>query len=134
MLRAPVTALATISFVFGLPIWPWMTKYESLHLPMDVISRKYQEEIVKPWLKDLRDGGEKSLKGTIQASSVVAKAAVQNVLEREDKRYTREAEQKEVAARAGDVQHMLAMNSNLWAAEGALLSIQRMLRESLTND
>jgi hypothetical protein len=134
MLRAPVAALATIPFVFGLPIWPWMTKYESFHLPMDVISSKYQEEIVEPWLKNLQEEAQRSLKGTIHASSAVAKAAVQNVLEREDKRYTREAEQKEVAARAGDVQHMVAMNSNLWAAEGALLLIQKMLKKPVTND
>jgi hypothetical protein len=101
---------------------------------MDVIQNKYNEEIVEPWLRNLKEEGEKSLKGTIHASSAVAKAAVQNALEREDKRYTREGEQKEVAARAGIVQHMVAMNSNLWAAESALLLIQRMLKESLSND
>ncbi|PVG00632.1 hypothetical protein CPB86DRAFT_812976, partial [Serendipita vermifera] len=132
MLRAPVAALATIPFVFGLPIWPWMTKSKSFHLPMDVIENKYKEEIVEPWLKNLKNEGEKSLIGTIHASSAIAKAAVQNALQREDKRYMREGEQKEVAAKAGIVQHMVAMNSNLWAAESALILIQKMLRESLS--
>jgi hypothetical protein len=127
MFRAPVAALATIRFIRGLPIWPWVTRPKLFHLPMDVIEYKYREEIVEPWLRNLKEEGEKSLKGTIHASSAIAKAAVQSSLEREDKQYIREAEQKERAPRVGEIQHLVAMNSNLWAAESALLLIQKML-------
>lgn len=131
MLRAPITAIAAIPFVFGLPIWPWMTHSRSYHLPMDIIETRYKEEIVEPWVRHLRAEGEKSLLGTITASSQVAKSAVSSALEREDLRYKRENDQKNTPIQPGMVQHMVAMQSNLIAAEAALIEIQKRLRECL---
>jgi hypothetical protein len=66
MLRAPITVLATVPFVFGLPIWPWMVHSRAYHLGMDVIYNRYKDEIVDPWIRSLKEEGEKSLIGTIE--------------------------------------------------------------------
>jgi hypothetical protein len=90
MLRAPIAVLATVPFVFGLPIWPWMIHSRAYHLEMDVIYNRYKDEIINPWVRSLKEEGEKSLIGTIELSSKVAKELVASALTREDKRYNRE--------------------------------------------
>ena len=87
MLRAPIAVLATVPFVFGLPVWPWMVHSRAYHLEMDVIYNRYKDEIITPWIRSLKEEGEKSLIGTIELSSTVAKELVTSALTREDKRY-----------------------------------------------
>jgi hypothetical protein len=120
MVRAPITVLATLPVVFGLPIWPWMVHSRSYHLGMDDIQNTYREKIVNPWLKSLREEGEKSLIGTIQASSRVAKEYVTSALEREDDRYKRELEDKKKPMDPDMVQRLVVTHGNLVAAEQAL--------------
>jgi hypothetical protein len=120
MLRAPITMLATVPFVFGLPIWPWMVYSRAYHLGMDVIYNRYRDEIVDPWIRSLKEEGEKSLIGTIEVSSKVAKDLVTSALEREDNRYKRELEGKNKPVDQGTVQHLIAIYGNLTAAEEAL--------------
>ena len=120
MLRAPITMLATVPFVFGLPIWPWMVHSRAYHLGMDVIHDRYRDEIVDPWIRSLKGEGEKSLIGTIEFSSKVAKELVTSALEREDNRYKRELEGKNKPMDQGTVQHLIAIYGNLVAAEEAL--------------
>ncbi|KAG8824093.1 hypothetical protein FRC19_002548 [Serendipita sp. 401] len=130
MLRAPISVVATIPFVFGLPIWPWIICSKSIHLPVDVVESRYKEEIVTPWIRTLAAESRKTLAGVIAASSQVAKEAVENALDREDLRYQRENDQKQ-RHKHGMVQHMIALNSSLWAADSALQLIQEKLIESL---
>lgn len=120
MLRAPITVLATVPFIFGLPIWPWMIQSRSYHLAMDVIYDRYKDEIVDPWIRSLNEEGEKSLIGTIEISSKVAKDLVVSALEREDSRYKRELEGKSKPVDAGRLQHLAATYGNFVAAEEAL--------------
>jgi len=120
MLRAPITMLATVPFVFGLPIWPWMVHSRAYHLGMDVIHDRYRDEIVDPWIRSLKEEGEKSLIGTIEFSSKVAKDLVTSALEREDNRYKRELDGKNKPVDQGTVQHLIAIYGNLVAAEEAL--------------
>jgi len=120
MLRAPITMLATVPFVFGLPIWPWMVHSRAYHLGMDVIHDRYRDEIVDPWVRSLKEEGEKSLIGTIEFSSKVAKDLVTSALEREDNRYKRELEGKSKPVDQETVKHLIAMYGNLVAAEEAL--------------
>jgi len=119
-LRAPITALASVPFVFGLPIWPWMVHSRAYHLGMDVIHDRYKDEIVDPWIRSLKEEGEKSLIGTIELSSKVAKDVVTSALEREDNRYKRELEGKNKPLAQGTVRNLIAMYGNLVAAEEAL--------------
>jgi hypothetical protein len=120
MLRAPITILATVPFVFGLPIWPWMVYSRTYHLGMDVIHNRYKDEMVEPWTRSLIEEGEKSLIGTIELSSKVAKDLVTSALEKEDNRYKRELQGKNKPMDQVAVQHLIAMYGNLVAAEAAL--------------
>jgi len=90
---------------------------------MDVIYNRYKDEIVDPWIKSLKEEGEKSLIGTIELSSKVAKESVTSALSREDIRYKRELEGKTKPMDVETVQHLVAMYGNLVAAEEALREI-----------
>lgn len=119
MLRAPIAVLATVPFVFGLPIWPWVVRSRTYRLEMDVIYRRYKGEIVDPWIKGLTEEGKKSLIGTIDISSQVARDLVRSALERERNRYDRELELKKSVELQALV-YLIANYGNLVAAEEAL--------------
>ena len=129
MLRAPIAVLATVPFVFGLPIWPWMVHSRAYHLEMDVIHNRYKDEIISPWVESLKEEGEKSLIGTIRLSSQVAKELVTSTLMREDKRYDRELDGKKVRIDQGAVQHLITVYGNLVAAEAALTALVVHIKE-----
>ena len=133
MLRAPITVLATLPFVFGLPIWPWMIYSRAYHLEMDVIYNRYKDEIVSPWVRSLKEEGEKSLIGTIELSSTVAKELVTSALTREDKRYNRELEGKGKPMNQGAVQRLITNYGNLVAAEAALAELLVHIKEMARN-
>ena len=120
MLRAPITALATVPFVFGLPIWPWKVHSRACHLEMDVIHNRYKDEIVEPWIRSLEEEAEKSLIGTIEFSSKMARDLVTSALEREDQRFKRELEGKTKPVDLDAMNHLIAIYGNLVAAEEAL--------------
>ena len=120
MLRAPITMLATVPFVFGLPIWPWKVHSRAYHLRMDVIHNRYRDEIVDPLIRSLKEEGEKSLIGTIEFSSKVARDLMTSALEREDNRYKQELERQNKPVDQGTMEHLIASYGNLVAAEEAL--------------
>ena len=87
---------------------------------MDVIYQRYKDEIVDPWIRSLKEEGEKSLIGTIEVSSKVAKDFMTSALAREDNRFKRELDGKTKPVDQGTVQHLIAIYGNLVAAEEAL--------------
>lgn len=132
ILRAPITVLATVPFVFGFPIWPFITHTRSYHLEMDVIRSHYKDDVISPWVKSLKEEGEKSLTGAIKASSIVAKDSVTSALEREDNRYKRELEEKKQPA--GATQHLISVYGNIVAAEEALKQLLIQIRRLKEQD
>ena len=129
MLRAPIAVLATVPFVFGLPIWPWMVHSRAYHLGMDVIYDRYKDIIINPWIRSLTEEGEKSLIGTIELSSQVAKELVTSALSREDQRYDRELDGKNKPIDQEAVQHLITGYGNLVAAEAALTGLVVHIKE-----
>ena len=125
MLREPIAVLPTVPFVFCLPIWPCMVQSRTHHLEMDVICNRYKDIIVNPWIRSLIEEGEKSLIGTIELSSQVAKELVTSALTREEKRYKRELDG---IVDQGAVQH-LTDYGNLVAAEAALTELVVRIKE-----
>jgi hypothetical protein len=103
---------------------------QSFHLEMNIIESRYRDEVVTPWLRILQEESRRALTGTIVASSQVARDAALTAISREDGRYARESDQKNSPANAGMIQHLVTTQSNLCAAEGALMEIHRLLRES----
>ena len=96
---------------------------------MDVIYNRYKDEIVDPWVRGLKEEGEKSLVGTIELSSRVAKELVTSALEREDNRYERELEGKTKPMDVEMVRHLIVMYGNLVAAEAALRELFICVKE-----
>ena len=129
VLRAPTTVLATVPSVFDLPIWPWMAHSKVYHLDMGVICKQYRDEIIGPWIRSLKEEGEKSLIGTIERSSQVAKELVTSTLEREEQRYNRELDGKNEPMDQGAVQHLITAYGNLVAAEAALTALVAHIKE-----
>ena len=84
---------------------------------MDVIYNRYKDEIVDPWIRSLKEKGEKSLIGTIELSSKVAKGLVTSALESEDNRWKRALERK---PSLWTINRLIATYGNLVAAEEAL--------------
>ena len=123
MFRAPNAGLGTVRSVLGL-----MGHSQAYHLGMDVIHERYKDEIVDPWIKSLKEEGEKSLIGTIEFSSKVAKDLVTSALEREDNRYIRELEEKHKPVDQETVQRLIAIYGNLVAAEEALRELFKGLQ------
>ena len=129
MIRAPIAVLATVPFVFGLPIWPWLVHSRAFHLDMDVVHNRYKDEIISPWIRSLTEEGEKSLIGTIKLSSQVAKDLVTSALARENQRYSRELDGKNKHVDQGAVQHLITDYGNLVAAEAALTTLVVHIKE-----
>ena len=126
MLREPIAVLPTVPFVFCLPIWPCMVQSRTHHLEMDVICNRYKDIIVNPWIRSLIEEGEKSLIGTIELSSQVAKKSVTSALTREYKRYNQEPGG---IMDQGLLQHLITDYGNLVAAEAALTELVVRIKE-----
>jgi hypothetical protein len=134
MLRAPIAVLATVPFVFGLPIWPWVVRSRAYHLEMDVIYNRYQDEIISPWIRSLKEEGEKSLIGTIELSSTVARDLVTSAITRVNRRHNRELDRMGMPIMdQGAVQHLITIYGNLVAAEGALAELFIHIKEVARN-
>ena len=94
---------------------------------MPVLATHYQDNIVKPFLKDLGDEGSKSLKSALMQSSAAAKATVENALQREDARYERESKEKDKMPPNEQVAELVASHLNLVAAESIFLFLKPRL-------
>ena len=85
---------------------------------------RFKDEIIDPWIRKLKEEGEKTLFGTTKARLKVAKNLMTSaLLEREDrcKRRLEEAEKDKLAGE--NIAWLRAVCSNLLAAEGALTEL-----------
>ena len=113
------------------PRWPWTVHYRAYNLEMDIIYNRYKNEIINPWMRSLKEEGEKSLIGTIELSSQVAKDLVKFALTREEKRYNRELDGKGKPMDQGAVQHLITGYGNLVASEAALMALVVHIRDKV---
>ena len=91
-------------------------------IDIDTLQDRFKDEIIDPWIRKLKEEGEKTLLGTTGASLKAAKNLTTSpLLERED-RYKRELDEMERDKLIGEekVVQFTAVYSNLLAAEGAL--------------
>ena len=86
-------------------------------IELDTLQHRFKAEIIDPWIRKLKEEGEKTLLGTTKASLKAAKDLTTSpLLERED-RCKREMEEMEKDKK---VVQFTAVYGNLLAAEGAL--------------
>jgi hypothetical protein len=100
--------------------WTWTGFRRQYSIDIDTLHDRFKGEIIDPWIKKLKEEGEKSLIGTIETSYLTAKNLMTSALEREDRRFERELEGKRRPVDQGAVQHLIAIYGNLVAAEEAL--------------
>jgi len=89
-------------------------------IEIDSLHDRFKAEMIDPWIRRLKEEGEKALLGTIEASLMAAKELIASaLLERED-RCKRELDDKENLVGEERVEGLPAAYGNLLAAEEAL--------------
>ena len=99
---------------------------------MDAINDRYKDKIVDPFIRCLKEEGEKWLVSAIEFTSRMAKECVTSALKREDNRYKRELEGKTQPMDVETVRHLIAMYGNLVAAEEALKELSDRVKDLRT--
>ncbi|KIJ60881.1 hypothetical protein HYDPIDRAFT_43073 [Hydnomerulius pinastri MD-312] len=127
MLRAPIAVLATVPWLFGSVVWPFLKYSEKFVLKRDMLVSELKERIISPFFDALREESRQTLDKMMTTSSELARSAVQDALANEEEHFASERLQHggqtpEAIARA--VNLML----NLHAAEAALGRLQEYLR------
>ena len=91
-------------------------------IEIDTLQDRFKDEIVDPWIRNLKEEGEKTLLGTTEARLKVAKDLMTSaLLERANRcKLKLEEMEKDVLAGQENVPWFTAVWSNLLAAEGAL--------------
>ena len=148
LLRAPITVITVIPFVFSAGIWMCVTKVlipfliqlvipqrrnslqtKKYHCELSDLTKVYQDKIVATFLHDLEQEVSKNLRSALAQSSAVAKATVEFALKREDKRYERESKEKDKTPSEKEVAELIASHLNIVAAEGAFLELKCRLEK-----
>jgi len=129
MVQAPVTVVASLSLVLSAGVWPFMTRSKGYEVSMKAIEEKFDSKVAKPFVKSLKSEAEKTLEGVLKDSAEAAKAAVMDILAKEEIRYQIEKSKKGKPADKLVVANTLACFINFQAAESALTR----LREHLLN-
>ncbi|KLO15519.1 hypothetical protein SCHPADRAFT_938629 [Schizopora paradoxa] len=127
MVKGPVTAIAAFSWAISAGVWPFMYRLKAFEIKKAEITRTFDAEVVNTFLKSLKQEGEKTLEGVLRVSAEGAKAAVEDVLMKEETRYQIERSKKEQPADKRIVAETLACFINFQAADSAMFKLQEHL-------
>ena len=89
-------------------------------IEMDALQERFKDDIVDPWIKKLKEEGERAIFGTIGTSFMNAKDWMTDALREKALRCEEELKEKEMLDGEEAVERLTAVYSNLLAAEGAL--------------
>lgn len=127
MVKGPVTAMAAFSWVISAGVWPFLFRLKAFEIKKAEITKTFDEEVVHTFLRSLKSEGEKTLEGVLKVSAEGAKAAVKDVLAKEETRYQIERSKKDEPADKRVVAETLACFINFQAADSALFRLQEHL-------
>jgi hypothetical protein len=97
-------------------------------IEIDTLHDRFKTEVIDPWIRKLKEDGEKALLETAEMSLMAAKDLITSaLLERED-RCKRELDEKEKFVGEERVGHLTAIYSNLLATEEALGGVFARIR------
>ena len=91
-------------------------------IDIDILHDRFNDEIIDPWIKQMKEAGEKALLGTTETRFKAAKNLMTSALVERENRYKQELEKlhdlvgKEKVER---VERLVAIYGNLLAAEEA---------------
>ena len=89
-------------------------------IEMDTLHDRFKDEVINPWIRNLKEEGEKALLGTTETSLMAAKELITSALLEREARCKRELDDKEKLVGEERVEHLTAVYSNLMTAGGAL--------------
>ncbi len=89
-------------------------------IEIDPLHDLFKGEIIDPWIRKLKEEGEKTLFGITETSFMAAKDWMTSSLRERESRYKRKLEKKDMLVGEGKVERLTAVYSNLLAAEEAL--------------
>jgi hypothetical protein len=89
-------------------------------IEIDALHNRFKDEIIDPWIRKLKEEGEKTLLGITETSLNAAKDLMKSALQEREDRYKQELEAKEKPVGEEKVGRLMATYGNLLAAEEAL--------------
>jgi hypothetical protein len=92
-------------------------------IDVDNLHDRFKNEAVDPWIRKLKEEGERALLETIEASIKAAKDLIASALLEKGERCSQELVEKETFAGEERVGHLTAIYSNLLTTEEALGSV-----------
>ena len=103
-------------------------------IEIDTLHDRFKDEIVDPWIRKLKEEGEKALLEAIEASLEVAKNLMTSALLEKEEQCKQKLEEtkKAMLPREENIARLTAVRSNLWAAEGALTELSVRLNGWIT--
>ena len=112
-------AFQEISGVINSRQWSLFNRQYSIEI--DTLHDRCKDEIVDPWIRKLKEEGERTLLGTTEARLRVAKNLMTSALLEKKEQCKRKLEETEKDTLAGEenIARFTAVCNNLWAAEGA---------------
>ena len=89
-------------------------------IDIDTLHDLFKDEVIDPWIKQMKEAGEKALLGTIETRFKAAKKLMTSALAEREDRYKEELEKKDSLVMEERVECLVAIYGNLLAAEEAL--------------
>ena len=90
------------------------------YIEIDTLHDRFKGEIIDPWIRKLKEEGEKTLSGITETSFKAAKDWMFHALAEREYRCEQELEKKVMLVGEERVERLTAMYGNLLAAEEAL--------------
>ena len=87
---------------------------------MDALHDRFKDEVINPWIRNLKEEGEKALLRATETSLMAAKELITSAFPEREDRCKRELDDKANLVGEERVEHLTAVHSNLMAAEAAL--------------
>ena len=112
----------------------WSLFNRQYSIEIDTLHDRFNDEIIDPWIRKLKEEGERTLLEASQASIQAAMDLMTSALLEREYRYKRELEEKRKEMRVGEVEvsRFTAVYSNLLAAEAASTELLVRINECRT--
>ncbi|KLO16276.1 hypothetical protein SCHPADRAFT_938044 [Schizopora paradoxa] len=124
MLRAPIKVVASLSWLLGSGVWPFMKQSEKIVMDEQDFLGHLREDFVADILKNIQKESEITLTAMMDSSWIAAKSVIEVELEKEENYYRKERLLKSKPVSEEKVAASFATLLNFVAAESAILKLQ----------
>ncbi|KLO16285.1 hypothetical protein SCHPADRAFT_901671 [Schizopora paradoxa] len=128
MLRAPITVVASLSWLLGSGVWPFMKQSEKIVMDKQEFMEQLQKQLLARIFENLQKEGQVTLAAMMDSSWTAAKSVVEDELKSEEQRYGSEGTLKSKPVSEEKLAASLAALLNFVAAESAMAKLQTHLQ------